>query len=73
MYKFPGVLIYFAVMCGTGLELRNLSRRAAPLERSHRLLRLTHSGRFLLRRMPHWGNASLIPRKLYSRDSTTVE
>ena len=31
MYKFPGVLIYFAVMCGTGLEHRNLNSRDSAL------------------------------------------
>ena len=29
---------------------------------ARRLLRLTRSGRFRLRRMPHWGTASLAPR-----------
>ena len=31
MYKFPGVLIYFAVMCGAGLVLRKLNGRNSPL------------------------------------------
>ena len=41
--------------------IRNLNHRCSRLERARRSFRLTRSGRFLLRRMPHCGTASLAP------------
>ena len=47
--------------CPKKEKFRNLNRRCSCLERTRRSFRLTHSPRFRLWRMPHWGTSRFVP------------